>query len=430
MYNRSIKRGYTARPTPAALCPQTTKNTPTKVGGVTRKEKSAMKTDLSQDIRYVGVDDLRIDLFEGQYLVPDGMSYNSYVILDEKVAVMDTVDARFGEEWLANLDRALEGRIPDYLVIQHMEPDHSANLLRFADAYPAAVIVATDKAFRMMGQFFGRDFADRRLVVGEGDCLPLGRHTLSFVLAPMVHWPEVMVTYETSEKLLFSADAFGRFGVPDAAVDWATEARRYYIGIVGKYGVQVQALLKKAAALDIRTICPLHGPCLSGDDLAKAWQLYDLWSSYTPEAEGVVIAYASIYGHTAEAAKRLADRLRADGCHAVVLYDLARCDKAAAVADAFRYDRLALASVTYNADLFPPMRSFLSALVERGFKRRRVAFIECGTWAPQAAKCMRAAFEKSPDLTFCENTVKIFSALNAANEAQIAALSAELCHKD
>ena len=395
---------------------------------MTRKE-TTMKMHLTENIRYVGVNDTEIDLFEGQYLVPDGMSYNSYVILDDKVAVMDTVDARFGEEWLAHLAQALCGRTPDYLIVQHMEPDHSANVMRFAAAYPKAVIVATDKAFRMMGQFFGCDFADRRLVVGEGDRLPLGRHTLTFVTAPMVHWPEVMVSYEESEKLLFSADAFGRFGTPEAAVPWADEARRYYIGIVGKYGVQVQALLKKAAALDIRTVCPLHGPTLAGDDLAEALRLYDLWSSYIPEAEGVVIACASIYGHTAGAAARLADLLREKGV-TVALYDLARCDMAAAVADAFRYDRLVLASVTYNADLFPPMRRFLSALTERGFRRRRVAFIENGTWAPQAAKFMRAAFEKSPDLIYSDHTVKILSALSETSDAQITALADELCRAE
>ena len=381
---------------------------------------------ITEDIRYVGVNDHSIDLFEGQYPVPNGMAYNSYVILDEKIAVMDTVDARFGEEWLANIENILEGRKPDYLIVQHMEPDHSANIVTFMDTYPEAVVVSSAKAFVMIKQFFGTDFADRRLVVGEGQTLTLGAHTLTFVTAPMVHWPEVIVTYDSLDKVLFSADAFGKFGALDAEEDWAPEARRYYIGIVGKYGVQAQALLKKAAALDIAVICPLHGPVLT-ENLGYYIGLYQTWSSYAAESDGVLIAYASIYGHTKQAALLLADKLKLKGCKEVVLTDLARCDMAATVADAFRCDRLVLASSTYNADVFPFMKEFIHHLTERNFQNRTVALMENGSWAPTAAKVMRQMLEGCKKLTFAETAVTIKSAMNPESIAQIEALATELC---
>ena len=381
---------------------------------------------ITKDIHYIGVNDHRIDLFEGQYDVPNGMAYNSYVILDEKIAVFDTVDAAFTHQWLDNLQTALQGRQPDYLIVQHMEPDHSANIHRFADAYPDAVIVATTKAFKMMEQFFGTDYADRRLVVGEGNTLSLGKHTLTFVTAPMVHWPEVMVTYDSTDKVLFSADAFGKFGALDVEEDWACEARRYYIGIVGKYGTQVQALLKKAAALDIAAICPLHGPVLS-DNLGYYLDLYNTWSSYQPEEEGIVIAYTSVYGNTKRAVLQLAESLRQNGCPKVVLNDLARCDMHEAVEDAFRYSKLVLATTTYNADVFPFMREFIHHLTERNFSNRTVALIENGSWAPMAAKVMRGMLEGCKNLTFANTTVKIVSTLNADSRQQLADLTAELC---
>ena len=381
---------------------------------------------ISNDIRYIGVNDHRIDLFEGQYAVPNGMSYNSYVILDEKVAVFDTVDAAFTHQWLDNLQNALQGRTPDYLIVQHMEPDHSANIHRFADAYPAATIVATAKAFKMMEQFFGTDYADRRLVVGEGDSLSLGKHNLTFVTAPMVHWPEVMVAYDSTDKVLFSADAFGKFGALDVEEDWACEARRYYIGIVGKYGVQVQALLKKAASLDIATICPLHGPVLT-ENLGYYIDLYHTWSSYQPEEEGIVIAYTSVYGNTKRAVLQLAELLRQNGCPKVVVNDLARCDMHEAVEDAFRYSKLVLATTTYNADVFPFMREFIHHLIERNYQNRTVALMENGSWAPMAAKVMRGMLEGCKNLTFTNTTVKILSTLNTDSRQQMADLTAELC---
>ncbi len=377
--------------------------------------------NISQDIRYVGVNDHEVDLFEGQYTVPNGMAYNSYVILDEKIAVMDTVDKNFGEEWLKNLSETLGGRTPDYLVVQHMEPDHSANIAGFTEAYPEAKIVATKKAFEIMGQFFGTDYADRQVVVGEKDTLSLGKHTLTFVTAPMVHWPEVIVTYDDADKVLFSADAFGKFGALDAEEDWACEARRYYIGIVGKYGVQVQALLKKAAALDIRTICPLHGPILT-ENLEYYIGLYNTWSSYGVESEGVAIAYTSVYGNTRKAALLLADKLKEKGCPKVAVTDLARDDMAEAVEDAFRYGKLVLATTTYNAEIFP----FIAHLSERNFQNRTIGIIENGSWAPMAAKVIRAAFEKSKNITFTNTTVTIKSALNAESSAQLEALAEEL----
>lgn len=381
--------------------------------------------NITNDIRYIGVNDHAIDLFEGQYSVPRGMAYNSYVILDEKIAVMDTVDAHFTHEWLDNLADELGGRTPDYLIVQHMEPDHSANIDRFMAAYPGAVVVASDKAFRMMENFFGNGYADRRMVVGEGDTLALGRHTLTFVTAPMVHWPEVIVTYDSTDRVLFSADGFGKFGAADAAEPWADEARRYYFGIVGKYGAQVQALLKKAAALDIATICPLHGPVLHAP-LDDYLGLYNTWSSYAAESEGVVIAYTSVYGHTKKAVELLSDALKAKGCPAVEVYDLARDDMAAAIAAAFRYPKLVLATTTYNADIFPFMREFLHGLVERGFKNRTVGLIENGSWAPLAAKTMRGILEPCKNLTYTDTTVRILSALNAESQAQTEALAAEL----
>ncbi|MDY4854965.1 MAG: MBL fold metallo-hydrolase [Candidatus Ventricola sp.] len=378
----------------------------------------------TSDIRYIGVNDHEIDLFEGQYAVANGMAYNSYAIVDEKIAVMDSVDRHFAGEWLEHIAQALGGRTPDYLIVQHMEPDHSGSIEAFMDAYPQATIVSSAKAFSMMQAFFGKDYADRRLAVKEGDTLSLGRHELRFFTAPMVHWPEVFVTYDACEKALFSADAFGKFGALDVQEDWADEARRYYIGIVGKYGSQVQALLKKLAALDVQTICPLHGPVLE-DNLASYLALYDCWSSYRPESHGVTIACASIYGGTMKAARLLADQLHAQG-ETVVLYDLARCDMAQAVSDAFRYDRLVLASSTYNADVFPFMRTFIHHLTERGFRNRTVALMESGAWAPMAAKVMRGMLESSKELTFAETAVKITCAPSDANLAQIDALAAEL----
>jgi len=379
---------------------------------------------ITEDIRYIGVNDHRIDLFEGQYIVPNGMAYNSYLILDEKIAVMDTVDAAFTAQWLGNLDAALEGRAPAYLIVQHMEPDHSAGIAAFAAAYPDAVVVATAKAFQMMQSFYGDDYAARRLVVGEGDTLTLGAHTLTFITAPMVHWPEVMVTYDSADKVLFSADGFGKFGALDVEEDWACEARRYYIGIVGKYGAQVQALLKKAAALDIAIICPLHGPVLT-ENLGYYIGLYDTWSSYRPESEGVAIAYTSVYGNTKRAAERLAALLEQKGVK-VALSDLARCDMHEAVEDAFRYDRLVLATTTYNADIFPFMKEFIHHLTERGYQNRTVAFIENGSWAPMAAKVMQKMLEGSKNLTYTENTVRILSALNEDSTAALEALAEEL----
>ena len=382
---------------------------------------------VTEDIRYVGVNDHQVDLFEGQYVVPNGMAYNSYVILDEKIAVMDTVDGHFGDQWLCNIADVLGGRTPDYLVVQHMEPDHSANVARFLEAYPQAKVVASAKAFPMMKGFFGNDYADRRITVGEGDTLPLGKHTLAFVTAPMVHWPEVIVTYDTQDKVLFSADGFGKFGALDAEEPWEDEARRYFIGIVGKYGAQVQALLKKAAALDIQIIAPLHGPVLT-ENLGHYLHLYDTWSGYRPEEAGVLVAYASIYGNTAEAAKLLAQKLAEKG-ETVRLLDLARCDMALAVSEAFRYDRLAVAAATYNGDVFPFMRTFLQGLTARNYQNRTVAFLENGTWAPQAAKVMGKILESSKNLTFCEPTVTIRSALNEESRAQIDALADNLAGK-
>ncbi len=382
--------------------------------------------NITNDIVYVGVNDHNIDLFEGQYIVPNGMAYNSYVILDDKVAVMDTVDVNFTHQWLDNIKKALAGRQPDYLVVQHMEPDHSANILNFIKTYPSAKIVSSAKAFAMMKQFFGTDFTDGRIVVGEGDTLNLGEHTLTFVTAPMVHWPEVIVTYDSKDKVLFSADGFGKFGALDVEEDWACEARRYYIGIVGKYGAQVQALLKKAAGLDIQIICPLHGPVLK-ENLGYYINLYDTWSSYGVESEGIVIAYTSVYGNTKKAVMQLAEKLKAKGCPNVIVNDLARCDMAEAVEDAFRYGKLVLATTTYNAEIFPFMHQFITNLTERNFQNRTVAFIENGSWAPLAAKVMKGMFEKSKNLKFCENTVRILSALNEESSAQLEALANELC---
>ena len=379
---------------------------------------------ISQDIRYVGVNDHRIDLFEGQYTVPNGMAYNSYAIIDEKIAVMDTVEASFTEEWLGHLSAALEGRTPDYLIVQHMEPDHSAGITAFAAAYPHAVVVATAKAFTMMQNFYGDDFAPRRLVVGDGDTLNLGTHTLTFLTAPMVHWPEVMVTYDATDKVLFSADGFGKFGALGVEEEWACEARRYYIGIVGKYGAPVQTLLKKAATLDVTTICPLHGPVLT-DNLDYYIHLYDIWSSYRPESEGVAIAYTSVYGNTRRAAEQLAALLGQKGI-TVALSDLARCDMHEAVEDAFRYDRLVLATTTYNGDIFPYMREFIHHLTERGYHTRTVAFIENGSWAPVATKVMRGMLEGCKNLTYTATTVRILSAMNEDSTVQIAALAQEL----
>lgn len=381
--------------------------------------------EVTKDIIYIGVNDHKVDLFEGQYVVPNGMAYNSYVILDEKTAVMDTVDAHFGEEWLANLEQALGGRKPDYLVVQHMEPDHSANIAKFAEKYPEAQIVGNAKTFTMVKNFFGTDYADRRVVVKDGESLSLGAHELTFVFAPMVHWPEVMVTYDAKDKVLFSADGFGKFGALDIEEDWACEARRYYFGIVGKYGMQVQNLLKKAAALDIQIICPLHGPVLT-ENLGYYIGLYDTWSAYKPESEGVFVAYASVYGNTKAAAELLAEKLREKGCPKVTVADLAREDMAECVEDAFRYDTLVLASCTYNGGVFPPMREFILDLTERGYRNRRVALIENGSWAATAAKVMEKMLEGSKDITFAENRVSIKSALDETSTAQVEALADEL----
>lgn len=381
---------------------------------------------VTNDILYVGVNDHKIDLFEGQYKVENGMAYNSYAIIDEKIAIMDTVDARFTHEWLDNIESALGGRRADYLIIQHMEPDHSANILNFMKLNPDTTVVATAKAFNMMGQFFGTDFADNRIVVGEGDTLSLGKHTLTFVTAPMVHWPEVMVTYDSTDKVLFSADGFGKFGANDVTEDWADEARRYYIGIVGKYGAQVQALLKKAAGLDISVIAPLHGPVLK-ENLGYYINLYNIWSSYTPETEGIVIAYTSVYGNTAKAVDKLASLLKAKGCPEVTVHDLARCDMAKAVENAFRYGKLVLATTTYNAGIFPFMREFIDHLTERGYQNRTVAFMENGSWAPQATKVMKNMLADSKKLTLLEPTVTIKSALSAESNEQLEALANELC---
>ena len=381
---------------------------------------------VTEDIRYIGVNDHDVDLFEGQYTVENGMSYNSYVILDEKVAVMDTVDAHFGVEWLQNLETELNGRRPDYLVVQHMEPDHSANIAVFMETYPEAQIVSSAKAFVMMQQFFGTDFPERKVVVGEGSTLKLGRHTLTFVTAPMVHWPEVIVTYDSTDKVLFSADGFGKFGALDVEEDWVDEARRYYIGIVGKYGAQVQALLKKAAALDIAIICPLHGPVLN-ENLGYYLDKYNTWSSYAVEDEGVVIAYTSIYGHTKEAVEELAEKLNQRGCPNVVVADLARCDMAEVVADAFRYSKLVLATTTYNATIFPYMQNFIDHLTARNYQGRTVGMIENGAWAPMAAKVMKKMLETSKNLTYTDTTVTVKCALNDVSRAQIDALADELC---
>ena len=382
---------------------------------------------ISNDIRYIGVNDHQVTLFEGQYDVPLGMAYNSYIILDGKIAVMDTVDAHFGKEWMDNLTAALEGRTPDYLVVQHMEPDHSANIVRFMDAYPAAVVVASQAAFRMMKQFYGSDYADRRLVVGEGDTLALGRHTLAFLTAPMVHWPEVIVTYDSVDKVLFSADGLGKFGALDMEdpEGWACEARRYYFGIVGKFGAQVQALLKKAAAVDIQTVCPLHGPVLTGGELAEALRLYDIWSRYDVESEGVMIAYASVYGNTEKAAQLLAEKLKEKGCPKVALTCVQREDWAEAVEDAFRYGKLVVAAPTYNGFLFPAMREFIEHLTERNYQNRQVAFIENGSWAPAAAKEMKKLLEGCKNVTL-DSTVTIRSAMTEENKAQLDALADEL----
>ena len=381
---------------------------------------------ITKDIRYIGVNDHTIDLFEGQYVVPNGMSYNSYAIMDEKVAIMDTVDQNFTQEWLDNIEKTLEGRKPDFLIVHHMEPDHSANIHAFLTAYPEATVVSSAKAFTMMKQFFGTDYAERRIVVGEGSTLCLGKHTLTFVTAPMVHWPEVIVSYDSCDKVLFSADGFGKFGALDAEEDWACEARRYYIGIVGKYGAQTQALLKKAAGLDIAVICPLHGPVLT-ENLSYYINLYDIWSSYKVESEGVVIAYTSIYGHTRKAVELLAEKLAEKGCPKVTVADLARDDMAEAVEDAFRYGKLVLATTTYNGDIFPFMKEYIHHLTERNYQNRTVAFVENGSWAPVAAKVMAKMLEGCKNLTIAENSVKIFSALSDESRAQIEALAEELC---
>ena len=380
---------------------------------------------ITEDIRYIGVDDHEIDLFEGQYEVPDGMAYNSYAILDEKTAVVDSVDSRFEQVWFQQMREALGGRKPDYLIVQHMEPDHSGSLGAFMRAYPDTVVVASAKAFAMMRAFFGEEYEERRMVVKEGDTLCLGRHTLRFLTAPMVHWPEVIVTYDAQDKVLFSADAFGKFGALDVQDEWACEARRYYIGIVGKYGVQVQALLKKIAALDVKIICSLHGPVLT-ENIGEYLRLYDVWSSYGVESEGIVIAYTSIYGHTKAAVELLAQKLTEKGAEKVVVNDLARCDMHEAVEDAFRYGKIVLATTTYNADVFPAMREFIHHLTERGFKNRTVGLMENGSWAPTAAKVMRGMLEGCKNLTFAETTVKIVSALNDESRAQVEALAEEM----
>jgi len=388
--------------------------------------KEIMTMTITKDIKYIGVNDHQVDLFEGQYVVPNGMSYNSYAIMDEKVAIMDTVDQNFTHEWLDNIQNTLGGRKPDYLVVHHMEPDHAANIDNFMKVYPEATIVSSAKAFAMMKNFFGTDYADRRVVVGEGDTLSLGKHTLTFVTAPMVHWPEVIVSYDSYDKVLFSADGFGKFGALDVEEDWDCEARRYYIGIVGKYGPQVQALLKKAAGLDIAIICPLHGPVLK-ENLGYYINKYDIWSSYRVESEGIVIAYTSVYGNTKTAVELLERKLKEKGCPKVVVHDLARTDMAEAVEDAFRYGKLVLATTTYNADVFPFMKEYIHHLTERNYQNRTVGLMENGSWAPQAAKVMRKMLEGSKNLTFTDTTVKIFSALNEESTAQVEAMADELC---
>lgn len=380
---------------------------------------------ISNDIAYIGVNDREIDLFEGQYVVPNGMAYNSYVILDEKIAVFDTVDKNFGTQWLKNLDEALGGKTPDYLIVQHMEPDHSANIVLFAEKYPDAKIVANDKAFVMMSQFFDFDLGDRKMSVKNGESLLLGKHELTFVFAPMVHWPEVMMTYDSTDKVLFSADAFGKFGALDTDEDWACEARRYYFGIVGKYGAQVQAVLKKAAALDIKTICPLHGPVLS-ENLGYYLDLYNTWSSYGVESDGVVIAYTSVYGNTKAAAELLAQKLKEKGCPKVAVNDLARCDMAEAVEDAFRYGKIVLATTTYNADVFPFMREFINELTERNFQNRFVGIIENGSWAPMAAKVIKKMLENSKNITFADTVVTVKSAMKQNTADDIERLADEI----
>ncbi len=380
---------------------------------------------VTSDIKYIGVNDHVTDLFEGQYDVPNGMSYNSYAIIDEKSAIMDAVDIGFADEWLDNIKSVTGGVAPDYLVVHHMEPDHSAGIIHFMREYPEAKIVSSAKSFSMMQSFFGTDFSDRRIVVKEGDTLSLGKHTLTFVAAPMVHWPEVIVSYDSCDKVLFSADGFGKFGALDVEEDWACEARRYYIGIVGKYGAQVQALLKKTAALDIEIICPLHGPVLK-ENLSYYINLYDIWSSYRPEEEGVLIAYTSVYGNTKAAAELLSEKLTEYGCPKVSLMDLARCDMAEAVEDAFRYSKLVLATTTYNGDIFPFMREFINHLTERGYKNRTVGFVENGSWAPMAAKVMRSMLDGAKDITYTEAGVKIVSALNDESRAAVDALAKEL----
>ncbi len=383
---------------------------------------------ITSDIKHIGVNDHKVDLFEGQYVVPNGIAYNSYAIMDEKIAIMDTVDANFTHEWLDNIEHTLGQRKPDYLIVQHMEPDHSANIFNFAKVYPDAKIVSSAKAFQMMKNFFGTDFPERQVVVGEGSTLTLGKHELTFVTAPMVHWPEVIVTYDSTDKVLFSADGFGKFGALDVQEDWAGEARRYFIGIVGKYGAQVQALLKKAAGLDIQIICPLHGPVLT-ENLGYYLNLYNTWSSYEPEDEGIVIAYTSVYGNTKKAVQQFAEKLKAKGCPKVVVTDLARCDMAEAVGDAFRYSKLVLATTTYNADIFPFMKEFIHHLTERDYQNRTIGLIENGSWAPLAAKVMRGMFEKSKNITFTDTTVKIHSALSEESSAQLDALAEELCRE-
>ena len=381
---------------------------------------------ITDDIKYIGVNDHSTDLFEGQFDVPDGIAYNSYVIMDEKIAVTDTADKNFADEWFANLENVLDGKEPDYLIVHHMEPDHSANIDAFLNKYPSAQVVATIKAFNMMANFFGNDYSDRRIVVNEGDTLCLGKHTLTFYTAPMVHWPEVMVSYDSTDKVVFSADGFGKFGALDIEQNWACEARRYYFGIVGKYGVQVQALLKKLATLDVEIICPLHGPILT-ENLGYYINLYDIWSSYGVESEGIVIAYTSVYGNTKAAAELLAEKLKAKGCPKVVLNDLARCDMHEAIEDAFRYGKLVLATTTYNGDVFPFMKDFINHLTERFYQNRTVAFVENGSWGPVAAKMMRKMFEGSKNITFAETTIQIKSALNETNIPAIDALCEELC---
>ena len=382
---------------------------------------------ITNDIRYVGVNDHELDLFEGLYAIPNGMAYNSYVILDEQIAVMDAVEHRFGDQWLSDIAQTLQGRKPQFLIVQHMEPDHSASIARFMTAYPDAIVVASAKAFPMMKAFFGDDYPHRRMIVKDGDRLCLGSHTLSFIAAPMVHWPEVIMTVDQTDHVLFSADAFGKFGALDIHEDWACEARRYYFGIVGKYGMQVQNVLKKVSALGIEIICALHGPVLKGEPLQEALRLYDIWSSYRPESSGVVIACASVYGNTASAAQKLSEALTAKGI-STRLYDLNRCDLSEVVEDAFRYDRLVLASPTYNADVFPPMRTFLHALIERGYRNRTIGLIENGSWAPMAAKVMQEMLAGSKGITILEPIVRIQSALNEDSAAQLAALAQELTH--